>query len=97
MIRYEVRERLRKCPTHSHCEEDFDTIFFEPVMLVSSKGDGRAKGSKDFAMTWFAFGSEVRTRSPRADKDSVYVLVELKTETRGPLGRILHDKLRFGI
>lgn len=70
-------------------QRDFDTSFFAPVMLVSSKGDGKANASKDFTLTWFAFGSEVRIRSPRVDGDSVYVPVEPETGTRGPFGRIL--------
>lgn len=81
------RRRRRRGPTHS--QRDFDTSFFGPVMLVSNNGDGKAKASKDFTLTWLASGSEVRIRSPRADGDSVYVPVEPETGTRGPFGRIL--------
>lgn len=58
-------------------------------MLVSSNGDGKANASKDFTLTWFAFGLEVRIRSPRADGDSVYVPGEPETVTSEPFGRIL--------
>jgi hypothetical protein len=57
-------------------------------MLVSNKGDGKAKASNVLTLTCKALGSMVRRRSPRAEEGSECVPEVRRTGTRGPFGRI---------